>query len=86
MMSCGFSSIELIMKAASQSSFTPFSEKEAAMGMVPYMQRGDAMPSRLAGITPKAPSFPLPRASQAEAIFPLPKTEIAEPRKMPSTK
>ena len=37
-------------------------------------------------ITPKAPSFPLPRASQAEAIFPLPKTEIAEPRKMPNTK
>ena len=52
----GFRRMEDIMKAASQSWRIPCRAKAAAMGMVPYMHRGEAMPSRLAGITPSAPS------------------------------
>lgn len=57
MMSCGLRSIELIMKAASQSSFIPLPEKEAAIGIVPYIHRGEAIPRILAGITPNAPNL-----------------------------
>ena len=44
-----------IMNAARVSSFTPCSENDAAMGIVPYMHSGEATPSRLAGITPSQP-------------------------------
>ena len=48
--SWGFKSTELIMKAASQSCRMPFSEKDAAIGIVPYMHNGDRIPRMLAGI------------------------------------
>ncbi len=35
--SCGLSNTELIINAASQSSLIPLLEKEAAMGIVPYI-------------------------------------------------
>ena len=47
--------MELIMKAASRSSCIPFSAKDAEMGIVPYIQSGDAMPMSEAGISPKTP-------------------------------
>ena len=53
----GLRSIDDIIKAASQSSSMPFFAKEAAMGMVPYMHKGEAMPISDAGIRPNAPSF-----------------------------
>ena len=43
-----------IMKEASQSWRIPCRAKAAAMRMVPYIHRCDAIPSRLAGITPSA--------------------------------
>ena len=49
--------MEAIIKAASQSSRIPCREKEAARGIVPYMQSGDAIPKRQAGIMPSAPSL-----------------------------
>jgi hypothetical protein len=51
--SCGLRSIDLIIKAASPSSSMPFSAKEAAMGIAPYIHRGEAIPIREAGTTPK---------------------------------
>ena len=47
-MSCGFKRMELIMNAARKSSFSPLREKAAQIGIVPYMQSGEAMPSALA--------------------------------------
>ena len=41
------------MNDASQSSRIPFSLNDAAIGIVPYMHRGDAMPKIHAGIIPK---------------------------------
>lgn len=73
------------MKAASISSFNPFCEKEAVMGIVPYMQRGEAIPSRLAGISPRTPSLFSEIPENAEWILSLAKTEMKEPRTMPST-
>ena len=34
----------------------PFSEKDAAMGMVPYIHSGEAMPNALAAAIPETPS------------------------------
>ena len=45
------------MNAASQSSLMPLLEKEAAMGIVPYMHRGEAIPRTPAAAMPKRP-FP----------------------------
>jgi len=64
MMSCGFSRMELIMKAARKSSLIPFCEKDAQIGIVPYMHRGDAMPRRLAAIQPIGPVSRCPRRAQ----------------------
>ena len=44
--------MELIIKEASHSSLIPPLENEAAMGIVPYIQRGDATPSIDANIIP----------------------------------
>ena len=63
--SWGLSRTEDIMNAARWSSLTPFSEKEAAMGRVPYMHNGEAMPSRLAGTTPSQPHLPRPTPAKA---------------------
>lgn len=45
------------MNAASQSSLMPLLEKEAAMGIVPYMHSGEAIPRTPAAAMPKRP-FP----------------------------
>ena len=57
MMSCGFKSTLDIINAASQSCRIPCFENDAAMGIVPYIQSGEAMPSKLAGTTPHSPHF-----------------------------
>lgn len=82
---CGFSKIELIIKAASQSSRTPLSEKDAARGMVPYIQRGDTIPRTLATAIPEIPSFLLHIARTAPWILSFTKTEITEPITIPIT-
>lgn len=46
-----------IINAASQSSFIPPREKEAAIGIVPYIHKGDAIPNALAAIMPKIPNL-----------------------------
>ena len=46
-----------IIKAASQSSRMPCFRNDAAMGIVPYMHSGEAMPSRQAGTMPSSPHF-----------------------------
>ena len=56
-MSCGLSRTELIINAANQSSFIPLFEKEAAIGIVPYIHKGEAMPSAEAIGMPKIPGF-----------------------------
>jgi hypothetical protein len=77
--------MELIIKAASQSSSMPFSAKEAEMGMVPNMQRGDAIPIREAGIKPSTPRFLFFMAVNMEWSLSFPKTEMREPKTIPST-
>ena len=47
--------MEHIINDASHSSRIPLLEKEAVSGIVPYMHRGEAMPSRLAGTIPNSP-------------------------------
>ena len=83
--SCGFSSAEAVMKAASQSSRMPCAENDAATGIVPYMHSGEAIPNRQAGTMPSRPSF-CPRSRlKAPWILCLPKTATAEPISMPSS-
>jgi hypothetical protein len=76
--------MELIIKAASQSSFIPFSDKDAEIGIVPNMQRGDIMPMTLAGTIPATPSFLFCNALTSSGILLLPKTEITEPIAIPN--
>ncbi|GIM28339.1 hypothetical protein CPJCM30710_10050 [Clostridium polyendosporum] len=52
--------------------------------MVPYMQRGEAIPSRLAGTTPKTPRCLFCIAVNSVWILFLPNTEITEPKKIPN--
>ena len=63
--SWGLSRMELIINAPSHSSFMPPLEKEAAMGTVPYIQRGDAIPRALAAAIPAIP----PRRPRFSAII-----------------
>ena len=84
-MSCGLSSIELIMNAASQSWRMPPRANEAAMGMVPYMQSGEATPSALATIAPKPPILRPRSAANARWMASFANTDTAEPISMPST-
>ena len=83
--SWGFSRILLIINAASQSSRIPCRQKEAAMGMVPYIQRGDAVPRRLAGITPQIPIRLLRSPPNRLWMAFFANTEIREPITIPST-
>ena len=77
--------MELIIKAASQLSRIPLLEMEAAMGIVPYIHRGEAIPNALAVTIPQTPSrFPF-RARKARWIESLAKTETADPMTIPST-
>ena len=82
-MSCGLSNTELIINAAIQSSSMPFSAKEAAMGIVPYMHKGEAIPNSEAGITPRTPSFLSRSEIKTECIFSFPNTETREPSAIP---
>ena len=77
--------MELIINAASQSSSMPLSEKEAARGIVPYIQRGEAMPRALAIKMPRTPSRFLRRERNSPWICSLAKTEMADPSTIPST-
>ena len=47
--------MDAIMNAASQSSRIPCFLKEAAIGIVPYMHSGEAIPKRQAGMMPSSP-------------------------------
>ena len=77
--------MEAIIKAASQSCRMPCLEKDAAIGIVPYMHSGEAIPSRQAGMIPSRPHFaPFIRANRPW-MRSLAKTEIAEPMAMPNT-
>lgn len=60
--SCGLRRMELIIKAPNQSSRRPLLEKEAAIGMVPYMHKGEAIPRALETTMPSIPSFFCPSA------------------------
>ena len=62
----------------------PFSDSEAAIGIVPYMQSGEAMPRRLAGTTPAAPKRAPRIAPSSPCILSFANTEIDEPIRMPS--
>ena len=76
--------MDAIINEASQSSLIPFSENDAAIGMVPYIQRGDAMPKIHAGITPNSPIRLFFIRSNSRCIFSFPKTEMIEPTPIPS--
>ena len=81
----GLSNIELIINAANQSSRTLWREKEAAMGIVPYIHKGEAMPKRLEKTRPKIPYFFWPGALAELWMLSFKNTDTAEPRAMPST-
>ena len=49
--------IEDIINAASQLSRIPLLEKDAAIGIVPYIHNGDAIPRILAAGMPRTPIF-----------------------------
>ena len=49
------------------------------MGMVPYMHRGEAMPRRLAGITPSHPIFIFPIFANAPWMYFFPNTDTTLP-------
>ena len=84
-MSCGFRRTEAIMNDASQSSRIPFWLKDAAMGIVPYMYRGDAMPNMHAGIIPNMLKRLLLMEAKSPCILALPKTETNEPIAIPAS-
>ena len=74
-----------IINAASQLSSMPPRENDEAIGMVPYMHRGDAIPSALAAAMPRIPiRFPR-RARNALWMESFAKTDTAEPITIPST-
>ena len=68
--------MEAIINAASQSSRIPCFRKDAAIGTVPYMQSGEAMPRIQAGIMPKAPHFVSFMPAKMLWILPFANTEI----------
>ena len=76
--------MEHIIKEASQSSRIPLLEKEAASGMVPYMHRGEAIPSRLAGIMPASPRRLSPIDRNILWILSFRNTETQEPSRIPT--
>lgn len=77
--------MELIINAASQSSFIPLLEKDAAIGIVPYIHKGEAIPRTLAATIPKTPNFFSPSARKVLWMRSLRNTETAEPSAIPRT-
>ena len=73
------------MNEASQSSRIPCFRKDAAIGIVPYMQRGEAMPRRHAGIIPNTPHLFFFIPVNMPWILSLAKTEMRDPMAMPIT-
>ena len=71
------------MKAASQSSRIPCFRKDAAIGIVPYMQSGEAMPRRQAGMMPNRPHFLSFIPAKMPWILSFAKTEMKDPISMP---
>lgn len=71
------------MKAASQSSRMPCFRNEAAIGIVPYMQSGEAMPRRQAGMMPNSPGFRFLIPAKTPWILSFAKTEMRDPISMP---
>ena len=80
-----YASFDDIINAASQSSLMPLFEKDAAMGMVPYMQSGEAIPSALAAAIPRIPMCLSPMARKVSWILSFKNTETADPRSIPRT-
>ena len=75
--------MDAIMKAASQSSRMPCFRKEAAIGIVPYMQSGEAIPRMQAGIIPNRPSFLSFIPAKMPWILSFANTEMKDPVSMP---
>ncbi len=73
------------MNDANQSSRIPFSLNEAAMGIVPYMHSGEAMPKTHAGIIPKMLNLLLLMEAKSPCILAFPKTETNEPIAIPAS-
>ena len=71
------------MKAASQSSRMPCFRKEAAIGIVPYMQSGEAIHRIQAGIMPNSPHFLSFMPAKALWILSFANTEMKDPISMP---
>ena len=71
------------MNDANQSSRIPFSRNDAAIGIVPYMHRGDAIPSKHAGTIPNRLKRFVLMEAKSECIFSLPKTDTNEPIAIP---
>ena len=55
------------------------------MGIVPYIQRGETIPSALAIIIPKTPNFFEPSERKRPWILSFANTETAEPVTIPKT-
>lgn len=85
MISWGLRRTEDIINAASQSSRIPLLEKDAAMGMVPYIQRGEAIPRADAATMPSTPNFLSPKERKVSCTRSLRDTATREPMTMPST-
>ena len=71
------------MNAASQSSRIPCFRKDAAIGTVPYMHSGDAIPRIQAGTMPKSPHFLSRIPAKIPWIRSFANTEIKDPISMP---
>ena len=70
--------------AAALPMLMPSASHSISSGIVPYMHSGDAIPSRLAGITPSQPIFFCPILANAPWMYRLPNTDTALPSTMPS--
>ena len=77
--------MELIIKAAIQSSRIPARAKEATMGTVPYIHSGERMPRAEAGSMPHAPHCFLWRVPISRWMCPLRKTDTSDPTIMPKS-
>ena len=75
--------MEAIIKAASQSSLIPCLRNDAAIGIVPYIQSGEAIPRIQAGMMPNKPHFLSLMPAKMPWILFFAKTEIKDPISMP---
>ena len=73
------------MNDANQSSRIPFYLNDAAIGIVPYMHSGEAIPRIHAGIIPNRLKRLVLIEAKSPCILALPKTETNEPIAIPSS-